>query len=39
MGEVSEVLYNIWNLIKDMTWQISIVILIVICCRVFVQKI
>ncbi len=39
MGEVSEVLYNIWNLIKDMTWQISIVILIVISCRVFVQKI
>ena len=39
MGEVSEVLYNIWNLIKDMLWQISIVILIVIVCRVFVQKI
>ena len=32
-------LMDIWNVIKDMAWQISIVILLVLLCRLFIGKI
>lgn len=39
MRELFWGLYDSWNVIKDMAWQISIVILLVCICRLFVGKV
>ena len=39
MRELMWGLFDIWNVIQDMIWQISVVILVVIVCRFFVQKV
>lgn len=39
MSELFWGLFDIWNVIKDMAWQINIVILLVLLCRIFVGKV
>lgn len=39
MKEIFWGLFDIWNVMKNMIWQISVVIIIVLICRLFVGKI
>lgn len=39
MSELFWGLFDIWNVLKEMAWQINIVILLVLLCRIFVGKV